>query len=235
MSGPIDVRDRMTLGRSGRYELDPRRVRAIAIHHSVSGPQWTAPPDETQDDEIAHLQAIDRAHVAKGYGGFGYHLAAFVSGRWYYCGDLGGARAHVASLNSELIGVVLIGDFSGRGATGSLLIAAGAAVRFARSAYPGRPINGHGALALPQFPTSCPGMVAQQLTEIDRYAKEDDMAVQIRLVRKTGDKGVFLALGGFLQLVPNPEALVACGWTGKQVEDLPAIHPIWKLPKRKGA
>lgn len=149
----IDFRDDIPSGRTGRYPLDPAAVIGIAIHHCVGhvDPAWA------QAAEEQHLYVIDAQHIGQGFGGFGYHLAAFPSGRVYYCGDLGFARAHVASRNFELIGVALMGAFTAVPPPDAQLRAAAEAVAFVRQAYPGVLVAGHRQWALPQFPTACPG------------------------------------------------------------------------------
>ena len=97
---------------SGRFKIDHASLIGIAVHHSVSGDYLAAGGPESE--ELAHLQAIDRYHVGQNFGGIGYHLAAFTSGRLYLLGDLDGARAHVAGRNHELLGVVAIGTFTDR-------------------------------------------------------------------------------------------------------------------------
>ncbi len=176
MTEPIDIRDQITNGYTGRYRLNPDAVIGIAIHHSVSGGVFHDPIPDTQDQEIAHLKAIDAYHVQKGWGGFGYHLAAFPSGRLYYCGGIDFARAHVASRNSELIGLVLIGDFTTSPAPHAQLDAAGYGVAFIRRTYAGRPLKGHREWALPEFPTACPGATwLSWIGATDFPPQEDDM------------------------------------------------------------
>ena len=149
----IDFRDSIPSGRTGRYPLDPAAVIGIAIHHCAA----RAPFDWLEDREHQHLLAIDRYHQTLDYGGFGYHLAVFPSGRWYYCGDLGFARAHVASRNFELIGVALMGTFTHDPPPDDQLCAAAEAIAFVHETYPDRPVRGHRDWALPAYPTACPG------------------------------------------------------------------------------
>lgn len=153
-----DVRSLMTDGGRGRYDLDPARVTGIAIHHSVT----FFPAVTSRADEVHHLRMIDQYHASKGWGGFGYHLATFPSGRAYLCGSLTGARAHVASLNDRYVGLVLIGDFTSVGPGDTQIAAASEAVAYIRGHYPRRPIGGHRDFALPAYPTACPGDTYQQ-------------------------------------------------------------------------
>src|SRR5687768_2191227 len=107
---PIDVRTRMT-NPAGCFKTERAALAGIAVHHSVSGDYLTAQASEA--DELAQLDAVDRYHVSQDFGGIGYHVAAFASGRLYLLGDLDGARAHVAGRNHELLGIVAIGTFTG--------------------------------------------------------------------------------------------------------------------------
>lgn len=75
--------------------------RYIAIHH-------TAGPDTQTPEQIAayHVQS-------RGWGGIGYHFLIAKDGTVYYVGDLTTARANVANYNEQVIGVCLIGNFTG--------------------------------------------------------------------------------------------------------------------------
>lgn len=149
----IDARQHVTLP-EGRFRLDRAKVLGIAIHHSVTA----EPAPSSVERELAHIRAIDRFHVEKNYGGHGYHIDCFPSGRWYLCGELDGARAHVASRNHELIGICAIGTFT-EGFPGAEQMAASAeAIRYVRGFY-GRPlpVAGHNDWALPGQGTVCAG------------------------------------------------------------------------------
>lgn len=75
------------------------QVRFLAIHHS-GGPDTQTPSD------IAEL------HVGiNGWGGIGYHFIIGKDGVVYYVGDIGSARANVANLNEQVIGICLTGNF----------------------------------------------------------------------------------------------------------------------------
>src|SRR3990167_7865600 len=140
---PIDVRDRMGQGFTGWRPIGPDTVIGIAVHHSVSGGLFFTAAQMTVDDELNHLLMIDAYHVSKGWGGFAYHLAAFPSGRYYLCGSLNGARAHVYKRNHDLVGVVLIGDFTAAAPPRAQRQAAGRCLAYIGAVYPGRPVKGH--------------------------------------------------------------------------------------------
>jgi len=78
-------------------------VKYLAIHHSAS-------PDTQTPDEIANYHIKNN-----GWGGIGYHFLIGKDGTVYYVGDISTARANVANLNEQVIGICLIGNFtSGR-------------------------------------------------------------------------------------------------------------------------
>ena len=149
----IDARIDVTLP-AGRFKINMPDVVGIAVHHSVT----SEPAPSSEAWERAHIRAIDAYHVKIGYGCFGYHIAAFESGRWYLCGDLDGARAHVASRNHELVGVVAIGNFVDGFPGAVQMNAIAEALRYVRGFY-GRPliIKGHNDWATPGNGTACAG------------------------------------------------------------------------------
>lgn len=77
------------------------QVNYLAIHH-------TAGPDTQTPDQIANF------HInSNGWGGIGYHFLIAKDGTVYYVGDISTARANVANLNDQVIGICLIGNFMG--------------------------------------------------------------------------------------------------------------------------
>jgi hypothetical protein len=158
MDQAIDARNVVTAP-EGRFRLARQRLIGIALHHSVSGDYL--PQGASQAQERAHIRAIDRYHVEQGYGGFGYHLAAFASGRLYQLGDLDAARAHVAGCNHELLGIVAIGTFTTVLPGKPQMEALADGIRLLRaSAGAHLPAKGHSAWALPGQGTACPGLLA---------------------------------------------------------------------------
>ena len=106
----MDVRSRYPIALAWpRLAMIASRVNSIAIHHSVTP---TPAASWTQSQEVAVLDSIHRHHVAKGFGGIGYHLCCFPSGRWYYVCSLGQWGANVGGRNSELFGVCIIGTYT---------------------------------------------------------------------------------------------------------------------------
>ena len=75
------------------------QVKYLAIHHSGG-------PDTQTPNDIADF------HINKnGWGGIGYHFLVAKNGTVFYVGDIGTARANVANLNEQVIGICLIGNF----------------------------------------------------------------------------------------------------------------------------
>lgn len=81
------------------WERDPSQVNYLAIH-STSGPDTQTP----QDIADIHINT-------NGWGGIGYHFLIAQDGTVYYVGDISTARANVANLNEQVIGIGLIGNF----------------------------------------------------------------------------------------------------------------------------
>lgn len=159
MPSLIDLQDHVTAP-EGRFIVSPANLIGIAVHHSVSGDYLGE--SATEAAERAQIQAIDRYHVAQDFGGIGYHMAAFASGRLYLLGDLSGARAHVAGRNHELLGVVAIGTFTERLPGDRQLAALDEAIaRMREHAGKELPVKGHADWALPGQGTACPGTLRQ--------------------------------------------------------------------------
>lgn len=145
----------------GRYPMLPAGIIGIAVHHSVTH----MPADATEEAERGHIRLIDAYHVSQGFGGFGYHMAVFPSGRVYQtCRTLLAARAHVASRNAELLGICAIGDFSVATLSDPQLIGLMTGIFSmetqlgdALKQAPNIAIRGHKDWATPQSPTACPG------------------------------------------------------------------------------
>ncbi len=76
------------------------QVNYLAIHHSATSPAQTP-------EDIANF------HInSNGWGGIGYHFVISKDGIVYYVGDIGTARANVANLNEQVIGICLTGNFT---------------------------------------------------------------------------------------------------------------------------
>lgn len=76
------------------------QVNYLAIHH-------TAGPERQTPEQIAAF------HInSNGWGGIGYHFLINPEGVVFYAGDISTARANVANLNDQVIGICLIGNFT---------------------------------------------------------------------------------------------------------------------------
>lgn len=168
-----------------QYVTNPKGFSAVlhelilgkAGHHSVSGGTFFMAGQTTPADEINHIKMIDQYHVSINLGGFAYHACAFPSGRAYQTGNFNGVRAHVWGRNHELLGWVLIGDYSDQLPSAGGL-AAMAKCEWAFDAYLSRdvPLRGHTDWALEGHGTACPGRIRERLTTIRSLArKEGDM------------------------------------------------------------
>lgn len=127
------------------------QVNYLAIHHSAG-------PDTQTPEDIANY------HISSnGWGGIGYHFLVAKDGTVYYVGDISTARANVANLNEQVIGICLIGNFtSGRIPTNEQLDSTHKLCEFFIESYPDLPnVNSYdsvlGHSELPDQSTPCPG------------------------------------------------------------------------------
>lgn len=127
------------------------QVNYLAIHHSAG-------PDTQTPDEIANY------HInSNGWGGIGYHFLISKDGSVYYVGDISTARANVANLNEQVIGICLIGNFTqGKLPTDEQYLSAHNLCEFFINNYPDlsnvtswEAVKGH--KELPGQATTCPG------------------------------------------------------------------------------
>lgn len=127
------------------------QVNYLAIHHSGG-------PDNQTADEIANY------HInSNGWGGIGYHFLIGKDGTVFYVGDISTARANVANLNEQVIGICLIGNFtSGRVPSEEQFDSANKLCDFFINDYPDLSnvtswdsVRGH--KELPGQSTTCPG------------------------------------------------------------------------------
>ncbi len=127
------------------------QVNYLAIHHSAS-------PDNQSVEEIANY------HISNnGWGGIGYHFVVAKNGDVFYVGDISTARANVANMNEQVIGICLVGNFtSGRSPSNEQLDSTHALCDFFINNYPDLSnVNSWEAIAghkeLPGQSTACPG------------------------------------------------------------------------------
>ena len=163
----MDVRSRYPITLAWpRLTMLASRVNAIAIHHSVTP---TPAANWTTSQELAVLDSIHRHHVAKGFGGIGYHLCCFPSGRWYYVCSLGQWGANVGGRNSELYGVCIIGTYTEIMPIDAALRSGALSVdlidRYLKRKVATRP---HG-LPAGWTATTCPGVIRNKAATIRSY------------------------------------------------------------------
>jgi len=96
----IDLRDSLPGDAySWSWERPLSQINYLAIHHT--GGVDTQTP-----------QYLANEHITKNnWGGIGYHFLVSQDGTVYYVGDISTARANVANLNEQVIGIGLIGNF----------------------------------------------------------------------------------------------------------------------------
>lgn len=127
------------------------QVNYLAIHH-------TAGPDTQTPEQIANYHINNN-----GWGGIGYHFLIAKDGTVFYVGDISTARANVANLNEQVLGICLIGNFTqGRAPSNEQLDSAHKLCEFFINNYP--PLTNvnswdkvRGHKELPGQSTACPG------------------------------------------------------------------------------
>lgn len=199
------------------------KVIGIAIHHTVT----TISPLASEDEEIAHIKAIDSYHVRQGWYGIGYHYLVFPSGRLYHVGD--GARAHVANRNHELVGIAFVGDLSERLPSALEIAVAGAAVGLVWNRFgAGLEVRGHKQWVVdPAWATSCPGRGIEVLPKIIEHAKGGSQMDIQKLEARIGElqervarlERLLFLHGGGLEVRVNDENEAVVRGLGAQVKD----------------
>lgn len=126
------------------------QVNYLVIHHTAGSDTQTA--EEIANDHINN----------NGWGGIGYHFLIDKDGAVYYVGDISTARANVANLNEQVIGICLIGNFTGKEPTAQQIDSAKKLCDFFINSYPDLPnVNSYdsvlGHSELPNQSTPCPG------------------------------------------------------------------------------
>lgn len=127
------------------------QVNYLAIHH-------TAGPDTQTPEQIANYHINNN-----GWGGIGYHFLIAKDGTVFYVGDISTARANVANLNEQVLGICLLGNFTeGRIPSNEQLDSAHKLCDFFINNYPDLTnvtswdkVRGH--KELPGQSTTCPG------------------------------------------------------------------------------
>lgn len=127
------------------------QVQYLAIHHSATS-------------DLQTPEQIAQTHINNnGWGGIGYHFLIDKDGFVYYVGDISTARANVANLNEQVLGICLIGNFiQGNFPTNEQIDSAHKLCNFFINEYPDLEnvnswdkVRGH--KELPSQSTICPG------------------------------------------------------------------------------
>ncbi|MBI2304696.1 MAG: N-acetylmuramoyl-L-alanine amidase [Chloroflexi bacterium] len=144
LKGVVDLRDGLP-GQSYPWR-QLSQIRYLVVHHS----------GVPQDSTAAAVASYHRDVL--GWPGIGYHFLVHQGGTVEYVGDVMQTRYNVAGRNWEVVGICLTGDFTReppplaqREAAAKLL----ANLQLALGWH--IPIVGHKEVALPAFPTRCPG------------------------------------------------------------------------------
>lgn len=127
------------------------QVNYLAIHH-------TAAPDTQTPQDLANYHINNN-----GWGGIGYHFLIAKDGTVFYVGDISTARANVANLNEQVLGICVIGNFTqGRSPTNEQIDSCHKLCDFFINNYPDLSnvtswdkVRGH--KELPGQSTACPG------------------------------------------------------------------------------
>ena len=132
------------------WERSLSQINYLTIHHTGV--------DNQTPEQIAN------SHInINGWGGIGYHFLINKEGEVFYVGDISTARANVANLNDQVLGICLIGNFiQGEIPSDKQLDSAHKLSEFFIVNYPDLPnvnswdkVRGH--KELPNQTTSCPG------------------------------------------------------------------------------
>ncbi|MEK7617162.1 MAG: N-acetylmuramoyl-L-alanine amidase [Patescibacteria group bacterium] len=137
------------------WERSPSDVKYLVLHH-------TATEDQTSEE-------IAQNHInVNGWGGIGYHFLIDKWGQVFYVGDISTARANVANMNEQVIGIGLIGNFTkGTNPTSAQLISSFELCDFFITNFSDLPnVNSWEAVVghkeLPGQATICPGDTWQE-------------------------------------------------------------------------
>ena len=121
-------------------------VRYLTVHHSAVDVDSTA--IEVANYHIKH----------EGFPGIGYHFLIHWDGTIDYVGDILTMRYNVAGLNDKVVGVCLLGDFTGHWPTAAQLESARELLAWLKAILPATEIRSHYEIALPGYGTACSGL-----------------------------------------------------------------------------
>ncbi len=194
---------------------DLSEVNYLAIHASGG-------PDTQTPEEIANYHIRNN-----GWGGIGYHFLIAKDGTVYYVGDIQTARANIANLNEQVIGICLIGNFTGASQpSAEQLDSAHKLCDFFISDYPQLPnikswdtVYGH--KELPGQSTECPGdnwaQVKPKIISVDISTRGGNIVFNKPTLETTGQQDQIESLQMSLAYVNSQ--LISCQEALQQAEE----------------
>ncbi len=126
-------------------------IRAIVIHHSGVNADSSAL-------QIAQYHTTPHGPNLETWPGIGYSFVCRWNGSVEYASDILRCSYHVASRNTECLGVCLPGNWNDDVPGDAQLGGALELVRWLRGLLPWATVVGHSEVALPAFPTTCCGL-----------------------------------------------------------------------------
>ena len=131
----------------GRRQLGD--IEYLVIHHT--GVDMTGTPVEI-------AEGVARYHIdTYNWPGCGYHAIIAKGGEIMLTNYFTTVSYNVAGRNKECLGICLEGNFTTHSPTGSQLMALDALLTYLQQELPWTEITFHKEIALPEYPTSCPG------------------------------------------------------------------------------
>ncbi len=128
-------------------------MQYIAVHH--------VGVELRQGDELTAEEVIWRIadyHVSKeSFPGIGYTFFVSREGYIYQCHELDSMTYGVASRNHEVLSICLEGSFMEHPPNAEQLASTTWLLSYLRELAPKAEVKGHRELALPDYPTACPG------------------------------------------------------------------------------
>jgi N-acetylmuramoyl-L-alanine amidase len=128
----------------------PEQIRYIVIHHSGVNADSSA-------QSIAAYHTYPHGPNGEVWPGIGYSFVVRWDGTIQYASDITKCSYHVAKRNVECLGVCLPGNWNDDVPGDAQLGGALELVTWLRGLLPWATVVGHGEIALPAYPTNCPG------------------------------------------------------------------------------
>ncbi len=143
---------RGTLPITGQYPLRTlAQIRFIVIHHSGVNVDSSA-------FDIANYHIGPHGPNLEVWPGIGYSFVVRWDGSIEYASDILRCSYNVASRNVECLGLCCVGNWNDDVPSDAQLGGALELVTYLRNLLPWAEVRGHGEVALPAYPSSCPGL-----------------------------------------------------------------------------